>query len=156
MTIQRRTWLAAALLAPALARAHHGWSGFDSSVPIYLEGRIAAVNWGNPHASLELEPRPGLTLPADLASRPLPAQQAAVDGAALLAKARVPKRAAPRWTIELAPLLRMDAWKIRQPQVGETVSMIGFVPPDEQGPPLLRVEFLFLDGKAYGLRSSPA
>lgn len=156
MNLQRRTLLAATLLAPVLARAHHGWSGFDSSVPIYLEGRIAAVRWGNPHATLELEPTAGLKLPPDLATRSLPAQQAAVDGAALLSKARVPKRALPRWTIELAPLTRMDAWQIRQPQPGEMVSMVGFVSPDEQGPPVLRVEFLFLDGKAYGLRSSPA
>jgi hypothetical protein len=156
MKLQRRHLLGTALLSPLLARAHHGWSGFDSSVPIYLEGRIAAVQWGNPHATLDLEPTPGLRLPSDLGTRALPAQQARVDGAALLARAQVPRRAAPRWTIELAPLMRMDAWKIRQPQVGETVSMIGFVPPGEQGPPVLRVEYLFLDGRAYGLRSSPA
>ncbi|RZT93777.1 DUF6152 family protein [Rivibacter subsaxonicus] len=158
MNICRRTFLTGslALLAPGLSRAHHGWSGFDTAKPLYLEGRIAVVNWANPHATLEVEPRPGLVLPADLAARPLPAQQSAVDGAAILGKARLPAKSAPRWTIELAPLSRLDAWQVKAPKVGDAVSLVGYAAPGEQGAPVIRVEFLFLDGKAYGLRSSPA
>ena len=61
--MQRRTLLAfaAAGFAPALARAHHGWSGFDQDRPIYLEGKAESVVWKNPHAELmlRLSARPG-------------------------------------------------------------------------------------------------
>jgi hypothetical protein len=36
------------------------------------------------------------------------------------------------------------------------LSVVGFTFLGEKGDPVLRVEYLFLDGKAYGLRSSPA
>ena len=96
----------------APARAHHGWSGFDQSRPIYLEGVVRKVEWRNPHVELELELRPGLALPADLARRELPAQTAPVDGAKLLAGATLPTRKDRVWQIELAPLPRMEAWKV--------------------------------------------
>ncbi|MEN9769697.1 MAG: hypothetical protein RLZZ180_1327, partial [Pseudomonadota bacterium] len=37
--MHRRTLLATGLALPLLARAHHGWSSFDQSRPIWLEGR---------------------------------------------------------------------------------------------------------------------
>ena len=86
--MQRRTLIAAALSAPLAARAHHGWSSFDQGRPIWLEGRATKVAWRNPHAELTLELPADPKLPADLASRPLPAQSAAVDGPALLKAAR--------------------------------------------------------------------
>ena len=39
---------------------------------------------------------------------------------------------------------------------GQTVAVIGFTQPGEQGEAVLRAEYLFVDGKIYGLRSSPA
>jgi hypothetical protein len=74
--MQRRTLIAAALAAPLAARAHHGWSSFDQARPIYLEGHAAKVAWRNPHAEMALELPADLKLPADLASRKLPAQAA--------------------------------------------------------------------------------
>lgn len=162
LQIKRRTYIkfAAGLAVPALglrpARAHHGWSGFDTARPLYLEGRIASVSWGNPHAELEVEPKASLAVPADLAKRAIPPQTASVDVPGILAKAEAPKRNVPRWTIELAPLFRMEAWQVRAPKVGDPIALVGYASPGEQGPPVIRVEFLFLDGKAYGLRSSPA
>jgi hypothetical protein len=159
---RRRLVLAAAMgvagpLATSLARAHHGWSGFDQDRPIYLEGRVVASRWQNPHAELTLEPAPGLAVPADLARRPLPAQSANVDGPALLAKAVVPRRGDRRWTLELAPLTRMSAWNVAEIKPGERVSAVGFTTQDEKGEiAVMRVEYLFAGGKAYGLRSSPA
>ena len=41
--IHRRLLLAAALAAPCAARAHHGWSSFDQTRPIWLEGRATQV-----------------------------------------------------------------------------------------------------------------
>ena len=136
--------------------AHHGWSSFDQGRPIYLEGRAASVAWRNPHAELVLEVAEGLSVPRDLATRAVPAQTAAVDGPALLAKAVVPARKDRRWDIELAPMFRLGLWQVPEIQVGQAVSMVGFTFKEEKRDPVLRVEYLFLDGKTYGLRSSPA
>jgi len=153
---RRRTVLAAAaLLALRPAFAHHGWSSFDQTRPIYVEGKAAKVAWRNPHAELDLELAADLKLPADLASRALPAQSAPVDGPALLKAAVLPTRKDRRWEIELAPIARMQAWQVREIQPGETIGVLGFAAPGEKGAAVLRAEFLFAAGKAYGLRSSP-
>ena len=138
------------------ASAHHGWSSFDQDRPIYLEGRAVSVAWRNPHAELVLEVPEGLALPGDLATRPVPAQTAGVDGPALLAKAVLPARRDRRWEIELAPMFRLGLWQVPEIRVGQALSMVGFTFKEEKGDPVVRVEYLFLDGKAYALRSSPA
>jgi hypothetical protein len=157
MNMQRRLLLAGtALLAVRPAFAHHGWSSFDQKRPIYLEGRIARVQWRNPHAELDLELSQPMVLPTDLASRSVPAQSAPVDGAAILKATTLPTRKDKIWHVELAPLTRMDAWKVAPLTVGQTVAMIGFTFAEEKGDPILRVEYLLLGNQAYGLRSSPA
>ena len=155
--MKRRTMLGAALALPALtARAHHGWSSFDQERPIYLEGRVTSVRWQNPHAELDLELAPGLRLPADLASRALPPQSAQVDGKALLTRAQLPTRKDRTWEIELAPLTRLQAWRVAEIKPGTQISVLGFTLVGEKGEAVLRAEYLFVDGKVYGLRSSPA
>lgn len=154
--LTRRTLMAAGALAPLGALAHHGWSSFDQDRPIYLEGRVTKAKWQNPHAELELEIPVGLKVPADLAQRPIPAQSAPVDGKALLAKAVVPTRTDRKWEVELAPLTRMEAWKVAEIKAGATISLVGFTFKGEKGDAIVRVEYLFVDGKAYALRSSPA
>jgi hypothetical protein len=156
--MQRRHFLLAgggALLLP-LAKAHHGWSGFDQTRPLYLEGRAANVAWRNPHVEIDLELTPDLKLPEDLVRRPLPAQAAAVDGARLLATAQLPTRRDRHWEIELAPLTRMEAWKVEEIKPGTAVAVLGFTSEGEKGAAVLRAEFLWVGGKVYGLRSSPA
>ncbi|MCW5634831.1 MAG: hypothetical protein KIT17_15970 [Rubrivivax sp.] len=142
-------------LLPA-ALAHHGWSSFDQGRPIYLEGQAGKVMWRNPHVEFELEVPADLKLPADLATRALPAQRAAVDGPALLKAAQLPTRKDRRWLIELAPLTRMEAWNVTPLKTGDRVGVLGFTFAGEKGDAVLRVEYLFVGGKAYGLRSSPA
>jgi len=157
--MHRRTAIAAALLplgAPLRARAHHGWSSFDQARPLWLEGRATQVAWRNPHAELKLALPPEPRLPADLAGRALPAQAAAVDGRALLAAARLPTRRDRVWTVELAPLTRLVAWRVPEIQPGAAVAVLGFTFEGERGDAVLRAEYLWLDGQAYGLRSSPA
>lgn len=143
------SWTGAAL-------AHHGWSSFDQDRPIYLEGRAVGVKWRNPHAELVLEVPESLRLPADLAQRALPAQTAGIDGPALLAKTTLPTRRDRRWEIELAPLFRLGQWQMPEIKAGAVLSTVGFTFKDEKGAAILRAEYVFLDGKAYGLRSSPA
>ena len=154
--LKRRTVLIASAVTPLGALAHHGWSSFDQDRPIYLEGKVTKAKWQNPHAELELEVPAGLKVPADLAQRAVPAQSAPVDGKALLAKAVVPARKDRKWEIELAPLTRMEAWKVAEIKPGAMISLVGFTLKGEKGDAVVRVEYLFVDGKAYGLRSSPA
>ena len=155
--MQRRHFIASAgLLAAPAAWAHHGWSSFDQGRPIYLEGKAAKVRWANPHAEMDLELPAELRLPADLATRALPAQSAGVDGPALLKAAQLPTRKDRRWQIELAPLSRMNAWGVPEIKNGDSVALLGFTFTGEKGDAVLRVEYLFFGGKTYGLRSSPA
>ena len=156
--MHRRTLIAFGATSLALPRAfaHHGWSSFDQDRPIYLEGKVVKVAWRNPHAELEIELAADLKLPADLARRAVPAQAAAVDSARLLGAAVLPTRRDKIWEIELAPLTRMEAWKVPEVKVGETVSVLGFTLIGEKGEAVVRAEYLFAGGKAYGLRSSPA
>jgi Family of unknown function (DUF6152) len=143
--MKRRTLLAvtlapfAAMSSPA--HAHHGWSSFDQTRPIYLEGKATKVAWRNPHAELK--------------ERKLPAQSASVDGAALLAKAALPTRKDRQWMIELAPLTRLEAWKVPPITDGQSLGVLGFTFTDEKGDAILRAEYLFLGDAVYGLRSSP-
>ncbi|KRD25090.1 hypothetical protein ASE39_23535 [Acidovorax sp. Root267] len=154
--LQRRHVLLAASAVPLGVHAHHGWSSFDPERPIYLEGKVLKVRWQNPHAELELEIPAELKLPADLAQRVVPAQTSPVDGKALLAKAVLPNRKDRRWEVELAPLTRMQAWQVQEIKTGAAVSVVGFTLREEKGDAVLRAEYLFVDGKTYGLRSSPA
>jgi hypothetical protein len=154
--LQRRHLLLAATALPLGANAHHGWSSFDPERPLYLEGTVRKVRWQNPHAELDLELPAGLKLPPDLAQRPLPAQTAPVDGKALLAKTVLPTRKDKVWEIELAPLTRMQAWQVQEVNPGASLSVVGFTLREEKGEAVLRAEYLFVDGKTYALRSSPA
>lgn len=156
--MQRRPFLiltAAATLPPA-AHAHHGWSSFDQERPLYLEGRARNVAWRNPHAEFDLEIEGELKLPADLKARAVPPQSAPVDAAKLLAAAQLPTRKDRLWHVELAPLPRLQAWAVPTLQAGGAVAVLGYTFAGEKGDALLRVEVLWLAGKAYGLRSSPA
>jgi hypothetical protein len=154
--MQRRQFVLAALAVPGLACAHHGWSSFDQERPLYLEGKVVRSKWQNPHVELILEVPPDLKLPADLGMRPVPAQSAPVDGKALLTKASLPRRRDRQWEIELAPLTRLALWKLPEIKPGTSISVLGFAFKEEKGDAILRAEYLFVDGKAYGLRSSPS
>jgi hypothetical protein len=154
--MKRRTLLLAFAAAPMASVAHHGWSSFDQDKPVYLEGRVKTVRWANPHAEVVITVDAAMRLPADLASRSMPAQSQSIDGAAILAKTRLPEAAAGDWTIEFAPLFRMNAWGVRELKAGDRIEVVGYVAPKIGDGRLLRVEYLFSDGKVYGLRSSPA
>jgi hypothetical protein len=148
----RILFAAALMAAPALA--HHGWSSFDQDKPLYLSGVVKQVRWQNPHAEVVLQVD-AKSLPEGFAARKPPAQQQSVDGAALLKKTQVPANAVGDWEIEFAPLSRMNAWGLSQaPKPGERMELVGYALAD--GKRLLRVEYMFYNGKAYAFRSSPA
>jgi hypothetical protein len=141
-------------LAPA-AMAHHGWGSYDESRPIYLEGKVKSTKWQNPHAEIVVTVSKDLKLPADLAKRTAPAQTNPVDGAKMLAGAVLPTRRGD-WILELAPMTRIEAWKVAEPKVGDTVAAVGFTYKDEKGDARSRIEYLIVRDKIYGLRSMPA
>ena len=46
---------AVALAATALpVAAHHGWSSYDESKPVTLNGSFAELSWGNPHGAAKM------------------------------------------------------------------------------------------------------
>ncbi len=151
--MKRRSMFAASLLLAMPAFAHHGWSSFNQDQPLYIEGRLKSVQWRNPHAEAVLTVDK-LALPADLRQRKMPAQSQNVDDAAIVAKAQVPGDAAGDWEIEFAPLSRMQAWNVVPLKAGDRVELIGYAGVPGK-PKLMRVEYLIVNGTAYGLRSSP-
>ena len=125
--MNRRAMLVTAAAVITTSRgawAHHGWSSFDESKPIFLQGKVTRVKWQNPHAELELATT-GQQMPNDLAERKIPAQQGPVDAAKILAAASAPTRTGATWTVELAPLTRLQAWKIGEIKAGSLVEVIG-------------------------------
>ena len=48
---------AALALAPALAFAHHGWSEYDQSNTLTLEGRVDEMGYEHPHGYVKLATR---------------------------------------------------------------------------------------------------
>jgi hypothetical protein len=52
--------IALPVLIPGAAFAHHGWSGYDASSPLNLEGTIADAGYEHPHGFVRLE-TPGKT-----------------------------------------------------------------------------------------------
>ena len=42
---------AAAMVVPAAAFAHHGWSSYDSSKAIDISVKLQDVRWANPHGA---------------------------------------------------------------------------------------------------------
>ncbi|MBL8521780.1 MAG: hypothetical protein JNK75_14075 [Betaproteobacteria bacterium] len=143
-------WIAA---TPVLA--HHGWSSFDESKPVYLEGKVKSLKWQNPHAEIVVTVALDAKLPADLAKRSVPPQKASVDGARVLAAAALPTRRGD-WTLELSPMTRIEAWKVPEPKAGDTVAAVGYTFKDDKGPQFARVEFLFIGSAVFALRSMPA
>ena len=143
-----------ATLLSVRAGAHHGWSSFDETKACYFEGEVVALRWQNPHAEVDLQVPAGLVVPPELARMQVPAQQAGVDGARILAGAEPAPRAGV-WTCELAPLTRIAAWQVPQPAVGDRIAVVGYVRPE--APELrTRAEFVVIGGRAYPLRSLPA
>jgi hypothetical protein len=145
----------AAALAPLIAQAHHGWSSFDQERPLYLAGTVEAVKWENPHVVLTVRPADTLAVPADLAMRSMPAQEQPVDAAAILPRTTAVSDVSGTWTVELAPLPRMQAWDVSAIAPGTSVELVGYSFPADRAERIMRVEFLLIDGKAYSIRSMP-
>lgn len=151
--------LGATALASGLASqrslAHHGWASFDETRPLYIAGKVKAVKWQNPHAEIVITVPADAGLPPDLAKRSVPSQTSPVDGAKILSAAVLPRKRGD-WTIELSPMTRIQAWKVPEPRVGDSVAAVAYSFKDEKGDAFARVEYLIVGDRLYGLRSNPA
>ncbi|MGL4574283.1 MAG: DUF6152 family protein, partial [Burkholderiaceae bacterium] len=85
----------------------------------------------------------------------VPKQTAIVETTSVLTRATVPMRKDSTWTIELAPLSRMESWKVEPLKEGDKVSVVGYTFKDEKGNATLRAEFLIRGTSITPLRSSP-
>jgi hypothetical protein len=47
----------AVLVGAGVAGAHHGWSGYDATKPLTLDGTIRASGYEHPHGGVHLETR---------------------------------------------------------------------------------------------------
>lgn len=45
---------ALALVAPAAALAHHGWSSYDANKVLKITAPLTNVSWGNPHGGAKV------------------------------------------------------------------------------------------------------
>lgn len=52
-----RSLLAAVAFVPAVAFAHHGWSEYDQTKTLTLEGRIEEMGYQHPHGFVKLATR---------------------------------------------------------------------------------------------------
>jgi uncharacterized protein DUF6152 len=136
--------------------AHHGWSSFDETRPLYLAGKVKSVRWQNPHCELVLEVSKPLAVPATLKDRIVPKQSAPVDAAGILSKAVVPNRRDASWEVELSPLTRLQSWNVPEINAGEMLELVGYTFPGEKGSATFRVEFLIRGDTVTPLRSAPA
>jgi hypothetical protein len=158
---KRRQLLIAAATIPAAALpmsaafAHHGWSSFDETKPLYFVGKVKSAKWENPHAEVVITFDANPALPADLAKMTPPKQTNTFDGAKVLATTALPKNRG-EWRLELAPLTRIEAWKVAKPNAGDSVAGIGYTYKEEKGDRVARIEYWMVGGKLYGLRSMPA
>jgi hypothetical protein len=89
------------------------------------------------------------SVPNDLATRTVPAQTAGIDGAALLARAVVPMRRDRR-------CFGSGSGGCPNCGRGGRCRRWRFTFKEEKGGPVLRADYLLLNGVTYGLRSSPA
>ena len=55
MNLPTKLAVAAALLAPAAALAHHSYSMFDMQKTVMLEAEVVRFKWQNPHSFIEAD-----------------------------------------------------------------------------------------------------
>lgn len=119
---------AAAALCVAVPKtaAHHGWGVFNVEAPVFIEGRIVDVFWGNPHPTVTIE----LTKPAD--GQPWrswipPAAWVALGASPVLERVTVDRGLNGRVLMEFGSLHRQPTLGFPQaPVVGEAMQAIVF------------------------------
>ena len=136
-----------ASMTARLARAHHGWSSFDTSRAYYVAGTLSSVRWGYPHSGARLVVEPA-GLPANWSQRPLPPGANERDGKATMASARPYTGRHKELDLVLAGPDWMERWGLKRPlTVGEKIEAVGFLNDGGNGDDLRPVIFWLADGQ---------
>jgi hypothetical protein len=146
--------LAALLAMPGQAAAHHGWSSYETSQPLYVSGTLQELLWQNPHVEMRLTVAADVTLPPELPNAVLPEQFERDGGRAILSNAALPPDPAKTWLVALAPIGRLESWGVLEssmPAPGASLAVVAYQNRSE--PDELRAEALiFADGTLIPLR----
>ena len=139
MTGKKNSWrravlglaLAALLSVPA-AEAHHGWSSYNTQVPLYLEGTRRRSQWRNPHPELVVV----IEAPAR-AVDPSKVSAAVRRGRGRSSETRWLARKPPvpgRYAVHLPPIARLErAGVSAPPKAGERLVAIAYASCSEAG-----------------------
>ncbi|MFI6514689.1 DUF6152 family protein [Spirillospora sp. NPDC050679] len=143
------------LLTGPAAFAHHGWEEFRTSRPLYLSGTVTDVRWGNPHPEVRVRVTAPVSLPASLATRPIPRELEEIGGRDVLRRTTPHPDPSGEVTLVLAPLERLSAWGMPdRVRPGERVEAVGYRHREEEAE--FRPELLVRqDGRAIRQRSVP-
>jgi hypothetical protein len=120
----------AALLSVPTAEAHHGWSSYNTQVPLYLEGTVTEVHWRNPHPELVVViEAPARAVDPSRVNLPSDAGTDLRD-----AVSRATPAAPGRYTVHLPPIARLErAGVSAPPQTGERFVAIAYASCSEAG-----------------------
>jgi hypothetical protein len=133
--------------------AHHGFGSFDIKVMYYIAGRVARLEWRDPHIMLDLEVAPGLQVPPDVWSIPMPRDAEVAmsipDDLVALPIGPVPET----WELTMPSLDRARKIGLAREAVepGQTIAGIGYRGCDVHDNEF-RCDLLLIGRKAYALR----
>ena len=118
----KRILFAAALAAPTLVLAHHGWSEYDTAKVLKLTGKIVESGYEHPHGHVRFEAK----------------------GAGATA--------GKTWSVVLAPPSRMERRGLEKGMLkpGVTATVEGY--PNRDKPEEMRAERITINGKTIELR----
>jgi hypothetical protein len=133
--------------------AHHGWAEFDTTRPLYVAGEVVSVRWANPHPEIRIRVDAGQSVPADLASLPIPPELEEIGGRDVLRATRAYDAGRSELVLVLAPTNRLEAWGMPdEVRTGERLRAIGYMARDDAAE--MRPELLIRsDGRTIRQRS---
>lgn len=119
--------------------------------PLYLSGIVSTILWGEPGARMDVQARRERTAPEPLLD--MLVRRPGVD----LGKAEKTIRAAVaasdnrEWRVRLPSLAQLSLADIPRPEVGSSVTVVGYPAPSNDGTPTLNATVLMMGGAAYAL-----
>lgn len=132
--------------------AHHGFTSFRTEAPIYLEGRIVEVHWGNPHpvVTLEVAQQPTGT---PWRQWTLPAGWADMGTGHIVGSTTIPTNATGRWAVEFSGFSQQPRFGFAEsPRVGEPIAIVAFQ-ACQGNPRLARSTLVHYRGQTFSQQS---
>lgn len=125
--------LISSLIQNTSVQAHHGWSYFDTSQPLYFSGTVEEVSWKNPHPELIIRVPDNLALPENINAINIPPELEELNFQNTIDNLNVLPNPGGNWTLILAPTTRLNEWGMPEaPQIGEEIAVFGYISCDSQ------------------------